>query len=297
MFRRMDRRRRLRSLGEVIQAQFGKRSYIRLTSSSNGSVDLLGAFNEVGAGPGRLAERPRIARRGLARLALLLVGVGLMILALEILTASEIVREGRLFSYTTASVSEVRVLDSVNIYFEEEVPLSFNAVLDAFNSFIFVCVAGIALLAFALLRLLAAGTRRMRTFFGLAALGAGFLAFDELFAIHESIGHNMQFLADLPGITQPDGAVVAGYVLAVGVYLFAFRDLLLSSRRAKQWFFIGLGLAASAVAVDLLALPFEEFVEIAGTLAFLAGYLALSADLVAGALGRETPTPARNSLA
>lgn len=226
-----------------------------------------------------------------------LAGLALVGVAAEILGSAEILREGRLSPYSSAYLLEVRFLDSVDIWISEEISLSVDVVLDALHSFALVCVAGIALLSLTLLRRLAAGARRMGTFFGIAAVGAVYLAVDEMFAIHESIGYNMRFLADLPGITQPDGAIVAAYLVLIGVYLYVFRDLLLSSRRAKQWFLIGVGLGVSAMAIDLMALPFEEFVEIAGTLSFLAGFLVLSADLMANALGRETVTPTRDRLA
>ena len=86
----------------------------------------------------------------------------------------------------------------------------------------------------------AVGSRaRLRRFFGFAAGGLAFLAADELFAIHETVGHNLRFLADLPGVERPDDVVFLSYGLAVLVFAWLFRDILLQNVAAVRLFGVG----------------------------------------------------------
>jgi hypothetical protein len=234
------------------------------------------------------AERPghQRARRVLA----LAAGLALLALAVAVAASQEVVRKGELFSYSDGRIYEVRVLDLVNVYVEPEVT-SLDPLLDLFNASLLLLVTGMALFGYALLRSLARpGDGRVRTFLLLTALGTGYLAADELLGIHESIGHNMRFLADIPGNEQPDGAIVVVYLVLVCVYLYAFRDLLLSSRGAKRLFGLGAAVAVLAVAIDVVDGPLEEVVESLAALSFLAGFFVLNAELIAEVVGAREPS-------
>jgi hypothetical protein len=215
----------------------------------------------------------------------IVAGLVLAVLVVAAAASHEVVRKGELFSYSEGRIYEIRVLDLVNLYVEPEVT-SLDPLLDLFNASLLLLVTGMALFGYVLLRTLGThGDERVRTFLLLSALGAGYLAADELLGIHESIGHNLRFLADIPGNEQPDGAVVVAYLILLAVFLHAFRDLLFSSRRAKRLFALGVALTLLAVAIDVANGPAEEAVESLAALAFLTGFFILNAELVAAAAG------------
>ena len=95
--------------------------------------------------------------------------------------------------YDAGTVEQVRVLDTFTVYTDGEakpgpqVMTGIGLIVLGTAAF----VTGFALLL--------AGARRLRAFYWLAALGLAFAGLDELFAIHESIGHNLRFLADHRG--------------------------------------------------------------------------------------------------
>ena len=77
--------------------------------------------------------------------------------------------------------------------------------LDALNALVLTTLAGVA--AFAWWRLPRPREQRLGRFFALLAIGAGFLAADELLALHETIGHNLGFLQDVTGFMMTPGQV------------------------------------------------------------------------------------------
>jgi hypothetical protein len=234
------------------------------------------------------AERPG-HHRALLVLAVA-AGVALVVLAAAVAASYEVVRKGQLFSYSQGKIYEIRVLDLVDVYVEPEVT-ALDPLLDLFNASLLLLVTGMALFGFALLRSLGgAGAGRVRTFLLITALGTGYLAADELLGIHESLGHNMRFLADIPGNEQPDGAIVVAYLALVCVYLYAFRDLLLSSPRAKRLFALGAALAVAAVAMDVVDGPLEEVGESLAALIFLTGFFVLNAELIAEVVRAREPS-------
>ena len=101
-------------------------------------------------------------------------------------------------------MKEVRVLDSVTVYVDGE-PKPGLSVIGGIG---LIVLATAAFMTAAALRI--AGRRgRLMAFYLLIGAGLGYAGLDELFAIHESIGHNLQFLADVPGVTRPDDLVLA----------------------------------------------------------------------------------------
>lgn len=111
-----------------------------------------------------------------------------------------------------------------------------------------------------------AGARRLLA--GLAAAGA-FLAVDELFAVHESIGLN---LGDAGPVEHMDDLVLAGYAALLGVWVWAHRAVWRGSRRARYAVRAALGLALAAAAFDVLQAPYraEEGVESLAVVALVA---------------------------
>lgn len=185
--------------------------------------------------------------------------------------------------YDSGVVYEIRIGDSVTFYAAEES----RPDMDAISGSVLVALAVAALITLLVLR--AAGKpRRLRRFYALASLGFALLAFDELFAIHETIGHNLLPLADLPGIERPDDAVFSLLLVPAIVFAYVFRDILFASRRL-QWLFAG-AFAAFALAAgsDIVGVAADEPLEVISGAFILGGF----ASLIAGHLSACIVAPA-----
>jgi hypothetical protein len=119
---------------------------------------------------------------------------------------------------------------------------------------------------------------RLRWFFLLTWLGAGYLAADELFAIHETIGHNLQFLGGLPG--HPDDLVLALYAVPTALFVLAFRDLIGASRLSLWLFAGGVGAYVLAVLVDFVEIEVDEQLEVIGALLIKVAFVVIAARLL-----------------
>ena len=102
-----------------------------------------------------------------------------------------------------------------------------------------------------------------------AGAGLGYLAIDEQFALHETLGHNVGFLADLPGVKRPDDVILAFYAIPSALFIYAFWPQLRRSTRAVLLLVAGLALFAVSALWDLARLPAEEVFELAPWLAIL----------------------------
>ncbi|CAA9520163.1 MAG: hypothetical protein AVDCRST_MAG30-3001 [uncultured Solirubrobacteraceae bacterium] len=108
--------------------------------------------------------------------------------------------------------------------------------------------------------------------FAVAAAGAAFLAADDLLAAHETLGHNLGFLAALPAIDHPDDVIVGLYGVVVASFAWRHRALAAGTPRAP-WLVCAIA-GAFAVGHDLLPLHLdaaEEGAEVLAGLALLAG--------------------------
>jgi hypothetical protein len=160
--------------------------------------------------------------------------------------------------YHAGTVKKVRVLDSFTVYVDGE-PKPGPSVIGGIG---LIVLATAAFMTAAALRI--AGRRgRLGAFYLLISAGLGYAGLDELFAIHESIGHNLQFLADVPGVTRPDDLVIASYVIPAGIFAYVFRDILLSNRRAAITLATGLAFFAFSSAADMTGnTTAEEYLEL-----------------------------------
>ena len=115
-------------------------------------------------------------------------------------------------------------------------------------------------------------------FFLLLGAGLAFLALDELFALHETIGYNLDFLADLPGVKSPEDVVFAAYALpALGFFLY-YRDIFAASHLGFLLVGLGVGLFGLAAALDVAdALLDEQWVEPPGSLLLVTGFALVAA--------------------
>ena len=110
--------------------------------------------------------------------------------------------------------------------------------------------------------------RRTAHAYLIGGLGLWVLALDELFGVHETLGHNMEFLTVL-GVEEPDDAILMIYPVAIAIYVWKFRDVLLERRRQRTGFLVAGVLVLLAAFSDLLIHPperLEDLVELAAVL-------------------------------
>ncbi len=165
-----------------------------------------------------------------------------------------------------SEVKEVRFADSFTLYVDPESQPTTGI------------LGGVALLVLATAAFMTALVLRMTgrpgrlvAFYAVMSAGVGFAAFDELFAIHETTGHNLRFLADIPGITRPDDVIMALYILPAAAFAYYFRDVIMSVPRAAMALAGALGFFAISVVFDILGkLTIESAMEICSGLCITA---------------------------
>jgi hypothetical protein len=219
------------------------------------------------------------------RLLPLLAGVAIACLLIAALATAEVLARGELLTYTHMTVERVRVLGGLELWVARE-PFSR---LDLLNGGILAAGCILALLTAARLRGLPSAGRgepsgRPVVFFVLLGAGLAFLALDELVALHETIGYNLDFLADLPGAKSPEDVVFAMYALPALGFLLYYRDMIAASRRGLLLVALGVGLFGVAAALDVSdALLDEQWVEPPGSLLLVAGFAFVAARHVSAA--------------
>jgi hypothetical protein len=213
------------------------------------------------------AERPRLRPRALLGL---LGGVGCVLFAgvIALRATEHVVRQGDIFGF--GAVAEVELFGRFTVYRDSETLTH----MDLLNGFLLIAIASTS---FFVALLLSAGSRieRRFLFFVVATFGAAYLAADEVLGLHETLGANLRFLAELPGIRHPDDAVFAAYALPVAVFVYCFRAILASSRRTLAVLAGGAGLYVLGVVMDVRSLPYEEYVEPLASWALLVGFVSL----------------------
>jgi len=202
--------------------------------------------------------------------------------ALAALATAEVVAKGKLVPSGGEGVRRVRVWDSIEFYISSETA---RPSVDVVTTMALTVLA--SAIGFACLVLVVGGIRtRLTLCFALLSAGAAYLAADELLAIHESVGHNLQLMRDLPGVERPDDVVFAAYALPAGALAWCFRDVLTSVRSASLLFAAGAAVALLTALLDLLSVPtlVEEGSEVLAALLFAGGFIWLAAVRVAKAL-------------
>lgn len=195
----------------------------------------------------------------------------------------EVVDHGRnLRPYESAPVYEIRIADSITFYAAEDSRPN----PDVFTGSALVALATASLIAFLILGA-ASRDQRPRRFYGLSSIGFALLAVDEFFAVHETIGHNLVFLADLPGIERPDDAVFLLFLIPAAVFIYAFRDIMFGSRRLKRYFGAALVTFVLAALSDIGGLLIEEPLEVLSGLFIVIGFALLIAEHISACL--KTP--------
>jgi hypothetical protein len=185
-------------------------------------------------------------------------------------------------------VYKVRVLDLFTIYADAES----RPTPDKLSSTALIAAASMLLMTLLLLRAAGAEARRQR-FYALATAGLAFLAADELFAFHETIGHNLQFLADLPGVERPDDIVFLSYGLPLVLFAWAFRDILLSNRRAVQLFAVGACFFLISALADLGGVSVDEPAEVVAGICLFSGLALITVEILGQELHLDRPRSGR----
>jgi hypothetical protein len=214
-----------------------------------------------------LLQRTRVRRDSTVLLLAVGVFVAIVVLGYVVSHSYEVVDEGRLLSYTDAQVAKLRPRP-----------------LDVVNATLFAMLAGIALFSLVLMRPARGVDKRVTLFLAIALLGSVYLAADEMLGIHETIGHNLRFLADLPGVHRPDDLVFASYGIPAVVVMIVFRELLWSSRQVTMLFAAGLALFVVAGAADVAGVGIDELVEPMSTGCLLAGFTLFALEHVRDAV-------------
>jgi hypothetical protein len=172
--------------------------------------------------------------------------------------------------YPAGEVKELRVLGAFDVYVDGEPKLGASV----FGAIALFMLATAALVTFAALRF-AGAPRRLRSFWLIGSAGLAIAAGDELLAIHESIGHNLPFLADLPGVKRPDDVLMLLYLPAALLFVWSFRDVIRGHRVTSSCMIAALGCFALSAVSDLVSLRIEEWFELMAGLFIAAGLIAL----------------------
>jgi len=207
---------------------------------------------------------------------LLLAGV-LVVLTLALLTfvgpsLYEVTDKGKdVVPYDSGVVYELRVLDEFTLYAPEEA----RPKADNLSGIGLVAAATVAFMTVLLLDSVRAAPRVRRLYIFVAS-GLAFLAADEIFALHESLGHNLQFLADVPGVNRPDDLIFSLYSIPLLIFTWRFRDVLLAHREPVRLFAVGILFFAVAAVGDLVGSYVDELAEVIAALCLVAGIVLMS---------------------
>ena len=210
--------------------------------------------------------------------ALLIAGI-LAVFAINAVTENyEIIQKGQILEYTSGKIYQVRLFDKFDFYAEPEVRPS-NDVL------VSVVLFGIGFIALTFAFLQYHSRRKAEDkvlpFFIVLSVGAIYLGADELFGIHESLGHNMQFLSRVPGVHRPDDMIIALYAIPALAFLVYFRKVLLKARGTLKYFVAAILLFLLAAASDLAAIgKIEEILEMLCVFVILFGTLAFGRSVL-----------------
>ncbi len=208
----------------------------------------------------------------------------LVLLILSLLGNYEIIEKGRLLDYTKGVIYKVRFYGQYTVLIEPERRLG----QDVFNSFLLVGIGFISLTyAFIIAQLKCQGTKQKIFMFMTMFVGMIYLAIDEFFGVHESIGHNMQFLANLPFIERPDDVIVMSYLFPVVLFFLYFRKELLVCRAAiPPLACVVIFFLLSAIS-DMFTFQFEEIFELGASICLVLTILLVGSTHLQKIVGRS----------
>jgi len=124
-----------------------------------------------------------------------------------------------------------------------------------------------------------------------AVIGVGgiWLAFDESFSVHETIGYAIELAFGAPPFFhKPDDAVFAAYGVIAIALAWRFRKIALEPGVARRVVVAGLALVILLIIADVLNLPGEEYFEVLLAAYSLGAYLLLARNHVTRFSGSQT---------
>ena len=219
--------------------------------------------------------------------ALLFAGVLAVIAIVLTYGDYEVIEKGQLLEYSRGMIYHIRLFGELDLYVEPEVRPTDDVLVS-------IVLFGIGFIAvtFAFLEY---GNRRrdeerVFLFFVVLATGAFYLASDELFGIHESLGHNLPFLGRIPGVRRPDDVIIALYGIPALFFVVYFRRLLLNARGSFPYFLAAVVLFFLAAASDIFTLgKVEEILEVLSVFAILYGTLSFGRSVLLNIDPKDSP--------
>ncbi len=247
-------------------------------------------------------ERVRVFARAIVsrpwcRLAIMCAVFGVLLLAplagfLAVLENYEVIEKGQLLSHSGGLVYRIRFFDRFEFLVEPDHQLD----KDLLNAFILVGVAFISLTFGVVLSWLRKHQYSEVVRFNVVMfLGMSWLAADELLGIHETLGHNLMFLASLPYIDRPDDVIILLYAIPAAVVLARFRKTIFASRRALALMVVAMAFYTVAAFSDVFKLPVERLAELACSACIIAAVMFLGLSHVRMALEELKVAPAKPS--
>ena len=198
---------------------------------------------------------------------LIATAAALLVAGVAVLREAPVVAEGRLLDFLPPDYSIQRVrLAGIEAYVDTSLGRS-----DIATSAVLITLA--AFLAWVASTLRRRGDPSARPF-AIAAAFSLFLVFDDMLAVHETVGHNLAFLTDLPGVDHPDDVIMGLYALAAAWFCWRHRGLAPAGSRARHAWLVAAALGTAAVLLDMLPVDStrpEEGLEVLCALAMLAG--------------------------
>jgi len=209
------------------------------------------------------------------------------LLAVAWLRRAPVIAEGHLLPFLPADYVVYRVrVAGIELYVDK----AYGRGDIATSALLVVFAAYVLWLAFTLRR---RGTDTFQPLL-IAAGGALFLAGDDMLSLHETVGHNLGFLTDVPGVDHPDDLIMGLYVLMVTAFCWRHRDLAPAGSRARAAWLVAAAIGATAELLDML--PFdstrhvEEGLEAVCALGLLIGALATGRLLLSASRPAAPPT-------
>jgi hypothetical protein len=218
--------------------------------------------------------------------------VAIVVLAGALLSVApslyEVRDKGRdLVPYDGGLVYEIRLADTATVYADGDSRTD----PDMVTGVALAALSAVALMTFLLLSSAGRGPD-VRRFYGLTAAGLAFLSADELLSLHETVGHNLQFLRDvLPAAGRPDDVIVMAYAIPAVAFLMHFRDVLFATRRLKLLVGASLALFAISAVGDARSVPIEEPAELAASVCAVAAVITLVSGHLATTFGLPWTLP------
>lgn len=214
---------------------------------------------------------------------LALAAFGVLILGVLAAPGLDVISRGHFVGYTEHDVERVRAFGSWTFLAAPNT----NGDTDVVNGIVLGFLGGVAALA-ALLAWLGRLDSHLRWFFTLTALGATLASVAEVFELDETLGYNVQWVDNIPGLTAENLDLIILGPAAI-VFVWFFRDVLRRSVDAMWFWAVGISIFFVTLVLDtFFDTPLEDKLEVVASLFLLAGFALLSAET----LYVEMPTAA-----